>query len=153
MQNSQLFFVKFCKHWVKVRNNWCFQGLRFDLAAFLLFLFTYQGELSSFMQNSQLFFVKFCKHWVEVRNNRCFWGLRFGLVAFLLFLFTYRGELSSFMQKSQVFFDKVLQTLVEVRNNGCFWDLRAIANHALSPQSGRESIPCLIAQVLSKRTK
>ncbi|MEG4497908.1 hypothetical protein, partial [Microcoleus sp. F10B5] len=31
--------------------------------AFLLFLFTYRGELSSFMQNSQVLSIKFCKHW------------------------------------------------------------------------------------------
>jgi hypothetical protein len=111
-------------------------------------LYIYQGELGGFMQNSTVFFVKFCEHWVEVRNNGCFRGLRFGLIAFLLFLFTYQGELSGFMQNSQVFFVKFRKYWVEVRNNRCCRDLRAIANYALSPRSGRESIPCLIAKVL-----
>ncbi|MEG4869837.1 hypothetical protein QUA89_11870 [Microcoleus sp. F10-B4] len=28
MQNSQVFFVEFGKHWAKVRNNGCFRDLR-----------------------------------------------------------------------------------------------------------------------------
>ncbi|MEG4917862.1 hypothetical protein [Microcoleus sp. B7-D4] len=77
MQNSQVFLVEFGKHWVKVRNNGCFADLRaIAPKAFLLFLFTYQGELGSFMQNSQVFLVEFGKHWVKVRNNGCFRDLR-----------------------------------------------------------------------------
>ena len=61
---------------MKVRNNGCFQDLRFGLIAFLLFLFTYRGEVSSFMQKSQVFFVEFRKHCVEVRKNGCCRDLR-----------------------------------------------------------------------------
>ena len=76
MQNSQVFFVEFCKHCVEVRKN---QGLR-DLraiapTAFLLLTFTYQGELGGFMQNSTVSFVKFCKH-CESTGKRVFSGFK-----------------------------------------------------------------------------
>ncbi|MEG4353021.1 hypothetical protein QUA74_25200 [Microcoleus sp. LAD1_D3] len=77
MQNSQVFFFEFCKDCVEVRNDECFRDLRaIAPKAFLFFLFTYQGELGSFMQNSQVFFFEFGKHWVKVRNNGCFADLR-----------------------------------------------------------------------------
>ncbi|MEG4215492.1 hypothetical protein QUA27_09955 [Microcoleus sp. Pol14C6] len=62
---------------MKVRKNGCFWDLRaIAPPAFLFFLFTYQGELSSFMQNSQVVLVEFGKDWVKVRNHGCFRDLR-----------------------------------------------------------------------------
>ncbi|MEG5032287.1 hypothetical protein [Microcoleus sp. AT3-D2] len=77
MQNSQVFFDKVLQTPVEVRNNGCFRDFRaIAPKAFLFFLFTYRGELSSFMQNSQVFLVEFGKHWVKVRKNGCFRDLR-----------------------------------------------------------------------------
>jgi hypothetical protein len=49
-----------------------FSGFEGGLAAFLLFLFIYQGELGGFMQNFQVFLVKVCQDCVEVRNREGF---------------------------------------------------------------------------------
>jgi hypothetical protein len=72
MQNSQVFFVKFYKHWVEVRNNRGFWDLRAPPQPFCCSYFIYQGELGGFMQNFQVFLVKVCQDCVEVRNRNGF---------------------------------------------------------------------------------
>jgi hypothetical protein len=71
--------------------------------------------------------------------------------AFLLFLFIYQGEFGGFMQNFQVFLVKVCQDCVEVRNRNGFGILGAIESGAV-PESGRESIPCLKAEVLLRNS-
>lgn len=67
---------------------------------------------------------------------------------FAISLHLFIGVSSVVLCKTLRFFCKVLQTLGESTEQRVFSGFEGDRDRALAPQSGRESIPCLIAQVL-----